>query len=139
VAFFGLGLELGNFPAEVSSPALFRCVRVSGIDESEEMLAYQTAVNIGGHVFKGVLYDRGPESNYLAPGETSSGGGGGVQPLNLIAAGTATTSATISATGGGGGVTVASTTASFLDPSSLYPAPLNTFMAGTQFFPNPRS
>lgn len=133
------GLELGNFPAEVSSPALFRCVRVSGIDESEEMLAYQTAVNIGGHVFKGVLYDHGPESNYLAPGETSSGGGGGgVQPLNLIAAGTATTSATISATGGGG-VTVASTTASFLDPSSLYPAPLNTFMAGTQFFPNPRS
>ncbi|XP_061949628.1 protein SHI RELATED SEQUENCE 1 [Populus nigra] len=123
------GLELGNFPSEVSSPALFRCVRVSGIDESEEMLAYQTAVNIGGHVFKGILYDHGPDSNYMAPGETSSGGGG-VQPLNLITAGTAT---------GGGGVTVASTTAAFLDPSSLYPAPLNTFMAGTQFFPNPRS
>ncbi|KAJ6739989.1 PROTEIN LATERAL ROOT PRIMORDIUM 1 [Salix purpurea] len=123
------GLELGNFPSEVSSPALFRCVRMSGIDESE-MLAYQTAVNIGGHVFKGILYDHGPDSNYMAPGETSSGGGG-AQPLNLITAGTAT--------GGGGGVTVASTTAAFLDPSSLYPAPLNTFMAGTQFFPNPRS
>ncbi|CAK7334415.1 unnamed protein product [Dovyalis caffra] len=132
------GLELGNFPAEVSSSALFRCVRVSGIDESEEMLAYQAAVNIGGHVFKGILYDHGPDSNYMAPGETSSGGGGGVQPLNLITAGTATTSATISAAGGGG-VTVASTTAAFLDPSSLYPAPLNTFMAGTQFFPNSRS
>ncbi|KAJ6682167.1 PROTEIN LATERAL ROOT PRIMORDIUM 1 [Salix koriyanagi] len=135
------GLELGNFPAEVSSPALFRCVRVGDIDESEEMLAYQTAVNIGGHVFKGILYDHGPESNYMAPGETSSGGGGGGgggRSLNLITAGTATTSASVSATGGGG-VTVASTTAAFLDPSSLYPAPLNTFMAGTQFFPNPRS
>ncbi|KAF9682239.1 hypothetical protein SADUNF_Sadunf05G0088200 [Salix dunnii] len=132
------GLELGNFPAEVSSPALFRCVKVGDIDESEEMLAYQTAVNIGGHVFKGILYDHGLESNYMAPGETSSGVGGGGQPLNLITAGTATTSATVSATGGGG-VTVASTTAAFHDPSSSYPPPLNSFMAGTQFFPNPRS
>ncbi|XP_050226491.1 protein SHI RELATED SEQUENCE 1 [Mercurialis annua] len=125
------GLELGNFPPEVNTSAVFRCVRVSGIDENDEQYAYQTAVNIGGHVFKGILYDHGPESSYIPPTETSSGGGE-LQPLNLI-----TAAAAISSTGGGG-VTSGSSNA-FLDPSSLYPTPLNTFMAGTQFFPNPRS
>jgi len=100
------------------------------MDEGDEQLAYQTAVNIGGHMFKGILYDQGPEATYMPAGETSSGGGGGgggIQPLNLI-------------TSGSGGATVASSsTAAFLDPSSMYPPPLNTFMSGTQFFPNPRS
>ncbi|CDY26533.1 BnaC01g23660D [Brassica napus] len=32
-----------------------------------------------------------------------------------------------------------SSAAAYNDPSSLYPTPINTFMAGTQFFPNPRS
>lgn len=53
----------GNFPAEVRSPAVFNCVRVSSIDDlGEDQFAYQTAVSIGGHVFKGILYDQGPES-----------------------------------------------------------------------------
>lgn len=128
------GLELGNFPSEVKSPAIFRCVRVSGIDESYDQYAYQTAVNIGGHVFKGILYDHGPESAYMPTPETSPGGGG-AQPLNLITAGTTATS---TSTGGGGtdGVTVAATsTAAFLDPSSLYPTPLNAFMADKFSFP----
>eukprot|EP00257_Ricinus_communis_P023525 XP_015583530.1 protein SHORT INTERNODES isoform X2 [Ricinus communis] len=129
------GLELGNFPSEVSSPAVFRCVKVSGIDENDDQYAYQTAVNIGGHVFKGILYDHGPESTYMPAAETSSGGGsgGGLQPLNLI---TATASAAISPGGGGGGVTSASSGAAvgFLDPSSLYPTPLNTFMAAETYF-----
>ncbi|KAF2290817.1 hypothetical protein GH714_015606 [Hevea brasiliensis] len=133
-------LELGNFPAEVSSPAVFRCVRVSGIDENDDdQYAYQTAVNIGGHLFKGILYDHGPESTYMPAAETSSAGAsGGFQPPNLITAGTATASAAISPTGG---VTSASSSAAvaFMDPSSLFPTPLNTFVAGTPFFPNPRS
>ncbi|XVF15845.1 hypothetical protein REPUB_Repub09cG0191300 [Reevesia pubescens] len=138
------GLELGNFPAEVSSQAVFRCVRVSSIEDADEQYAYQTAVNIGGHVFKGILYDHGPESGYKmasAAGESSSGGGGGVQPLNLIAAGPSAAANTIAANASGGSVTAASSssTAAFLDPSSLYATPLNTFMSGTQFFPNPRS
>ncbi|KAK6131253.1 hypothetical protein DH2020_035010 [Rehmannia glutinosa] len=58
------GFELGHFPAEVNSPAVFRCVRVSAVDNAEEHLAYQTAVNIGGHVFKGILYDQGPETRF---------------------------------------------------------------------------
>ncbi|XP_017969933.1 PREDICTED: protein SHI RELATED SEQUENCE 1 [Theobroma cacao] len=138
------GLELGNFPAEMNSPAVFRCVRVSSIDDADDQYAYQTAVNIGGHVFKGLLYDQGPESGYnnmAAAGESSSGGG--VQPLNLITAGptAAANTGTIAANASGGSVTAASSssTAAFLDPSSLYPTPLNTFMAGTQFFPHPRS
>ncbi|XP_042500894.1 protein SHI RELATED SEQUENCE 1-like [Macadamia integrifolia] len=121
------GMEVGNFPAEVNSPAVFRCVRVSSIDDADDQYAYQTAVNIAGHVFKGVLYDQGPDVHY-GPGESSSGGGGGggAPPRNLITAAATTTAATTRSA------------AAMLDPSSLYPTPLNAFMAGTQFFPPPR-
>ncbi|XP_073317013.1 protein EXPRESSION OF TERPENOIDS 1-like [Primulina huaijiensis] len=125
------GLELGNFPSEVTSQAVFRCVKVSAIDDAEDQYAYQTEVNISGHVFKGILYDQGSESHYMAAGETSSGGGSvsaGVQQLNLI---TGTSANATSAAAG-------SSASLFLDPS-LYPAPINSFMAGTQFFPPPRS
>ncbi|KAL4559399.1 hypothetical protein LXL04_031537 [Taraxacum kok-saghyz] len=126
------GLEVGHFPAEVSSPAIFRCVRVSAMDDAEEQLAYQTAVNIGGHLFKGILYDHGPEGRYNHPGGGDSSGGGGSQhqQLNLITSGTM-------------GIATSSSTVhphvSSIDPSSIYPTPLNAFMAGTQFFPPPRS
>ncbi|KZV29207.1 Lateral root primordium protein-related [Dorcoceras hygrometricum] len=131
------GLELGNLPSEVTSQAVFRCVKVSAIDDAEDHYAYQTEVNISGHVFKGILYDQGTESHYMAAGETSSGGGSvsaGVQQLNLITgtSATATSAATTSAALGGSSASL------FLDPS-LYPAPINSFMAGTQFFPPPRS
>ncbi|WCJ43529.1 Protein SHI RELATED SEQUENCE 1 [Euphorbia peplus] len=123
------GLEVGNFPPEVSSSAVFRCVRVSGFEENEDQYAYQTTVNIGGHMFKGILYDQGPENAYMQPAETSSGGGSvGVQPLNLIQGGNVTA---ISPTGGGGGVTSGSSSGAFMDASSLYPTPINTFMAGS--------
>ncbi|XP_057489841.1 protein EXPRESSION OF TERPENOIDS 1-like [Actinidia eriantha] len=120
------GLEVGHFPVQYNSEAVFRCVRVSSTDDADhEQLAYQTAVNIGGHVFKGILYDQGPYGG----GESSSrGGGGGGQPLSLTTAvTTATTAATHSYHQG----------VNMLDPS-LYSAPLNAFMAGTQFFPPPR-
>ncbi|KAL1351678.1 hypothetical protein HN51_015570 [Arachis hypogaea] len=119
------GLELGQFPPELNSPAVFRCVKVSPMDAPDERYAYQTAVNIGGHVFKGILYDQGPDgpfaTNAAAAGEGSSHGGGEPhhQQLSLIT----TTS--------GAGIT--------FDPSQLYPAPMNAFMAGTQFFPPPRT
>ncbi|KAG6397397.1 hypothetical protein SASPL_143564 [Salvia splendens] len=122
------GLELGNFPSEVSADAVFRCVRVSAIDDREDQYAYQTAVNISGHVFKGILYDQGTETQYMAAGETSSGGGS-VQQHNLIAAAATSTADTAAA---------AASPSPYMDPS-LYPAPLNSFMAGTQFFPPPRS
>ncbi|XP_020207133.1 protein SHI RELATED SEQUENCE 1 [Cajanus cajan] len=124
------GLEEGHFPAVVSSPAEFRCVKVSCLEEADDRYAYQTAVKIGGHMFKGILYDYGPENsnnnsgnnNYMT-GETSAGVGGS-QPLNFSVSGA-----------------VASSSAALVDPSSLYQAPHNTFMSasGTQFFPHTRS
>ncbi|XP_060188796.1 protein SHI RELATED SEQUENCE 5-like [Lycium barbarum] len=116
------GLELGgHYPAEVSSPAVFRCVKVSAVDEAEEQYAYQTAVNIGGHTFKGMLYDQGPETTRYTSGESSSSA---QQPLNLIDG--ATTSSHQQQ------VSIA-----MFDPS-MYPTNLSAFMAGTQFFPPPR-
>ncbi|KDP38580.1 hypothetical protein JCGZ_04505 [Jatropha curcas] len=121
------GLEVAHFPPEVNSPAVFRCVKVSAMDDADEQFAYQTAVNIGGHMFRGLLYDQGPDSRYTSGGESSSGG---AQQLNLITAATTSTEATPSNQQG---------TGALIDPSSLYPAPLNAFIAGTQFFPPPRS
>ncbi|KAE8712646.1 Protein SHI RELATED SEQUENCE 7 [Hibiscus syriacus] len=122
------GLEVGQFPPEVSSAAVFRCVKVSPMDDVEGELAYQTAVNIAGHVFKGILYDRGPEGRYTSFGESS-------KSLNLITdasttAAAATTTIITSTTG--------DPATSLLDPS-LYSPPPNAFVAGTQFFPPPRS
>lgn len=116
-----LGFELGRFPAEVNSPAVFRCVRVSAMDDAEEHLAYQTAVNIGGHVFKGILYDQGPESRY--PGGGAGEGPSHQQPpLDLIAT---------------SGATSSNPNVPMLDPS-IYTPHLSSFMAGTQFFLPPR-
>uniref|UniRef100_A0A803L6Z7 Uncharacterized protein n=1 Tax=Chenopodium quinoa TaxID=63459 RepID=A0A803L6Z7_CHEQI len=126
-------MEVGNFPAEVSSSAVFRCVRVSSVDETDDEYAYQTAVNIGGHVFKGILYDHGvdhshqvntPSPNYGA-GETSSG-------ANLAASMAPPTSISAMPTSS------SSLPVGYLDPS-YYPLPLNTYLGpGTPFFPNPR-
>ncbi|XP_052195245.1 protein SHI RELATED SEQUENCE 1-like [Diospyros lotus] len=124
------GLEVGNFPPKVNTQAVFRCVRVRSIDDAEDQYAYQTAVNIGGHVFEGILMDQGPESQYMG-GESSSGTAGG---LNLITAATSAETTAVGAT-----AAVGSSTAAFLDPSSLYQPPLNSFMPGTPFFPHQRS
>lgn len=125
---------------------MFRCVRVSSVEDGEEEFAYQTAVSIGGHIFKGILYDHGPGSsggggyNVVTAGESSSGGGGGAQQLNLITAGSVTVATASSSTPNLGGIGSSSAVATtYIDPAALYPTPINTFMAGTQFFPNPRS
>jgi LRP1 type putative zinc finger protein len=62
-----------RFPREVSSEALFRCVRLGPVDEPDAEVAYQTSVSIAGHVFKGILHDVGPDPSVAAGG----GGGGG--------------------------------------------------------------
>ncbi|KAH6811912.1 hypothetical protein C2S51_025674 [Perilla frutescens var. frutescens] len=71
-----LGFQEENLPAEMCFPAVFRCVRVSSMDNAVDQYAYQTSVSIGGHVFTGILYDQGPEpqgtaGNYVT-GESSS-------------------------------------------------------------------
>lgn len=129
-----LGFELGHFPPEVNSPAVFRCVRVSAMDEAEETLGYQTAVNIGGHVFKGILYDQGPESRHHGgAGETSGGGGTQRYSHDLIggAAAAAAPPASAAPTGNMSGL--------MIDPSTIYPTQFSGFMPGTQFFLPPRN
>lgn len=121
-----------HFPHEVNSPAVFQCIRVTGVGDADEECAYQTSVNIAGHVFKGILYDHGPEessSGGVAPYSADEGGeSSGATPqhhqFSLVAA-TASTTTT-------------GNPLALVDPS-LFPAPLNAFMAGTQFFPPPRS
>ncbi|GAB2267693.1 hypothetical protein Dimus_002676 [Dionaea muscipula] len=116
-----------TFPAEVSLPALFRCVRLSSIDDAEKHLAYQTAVGIAGHVFKGILYDQGPEGPYNS-GEGGSGenplASSGLQHHNLLNC-IGTASAGSQQEDG----------SQLIDPASaaMYPTPIDPFLAGTQF------
>ncbi|XP_010096177.2 protein SHI RELATED SEQUENCE 1 [Morus notabilis] len=61
-----------NFPLEVNAMATFHVVRVSSmVDDGgpdhhhqQQQYAYQTSVGIGGHVFKGILYDQGPNHHH---------------------------------------------------------------------------
>ncbi|URD93093.1 hypothetical protein MUK42_00809 [Musa troglodytarum] len=48
-----------NLPGHVRAPAVFKCVRVTSIDDGEDEYAYHAVVKIGGRVFKGFLYDQG--------------------------------------------------------------------------------
>ncbi|RWW41148.1 hypothetical protein BHE74_00053385 [Ensete ventricosum] len=131
---YGGSLDPESFPPEVSAQAVFRCVRLSHVDEADDIYAYQAAVSIGGHVFKGLLYDHGPETEY--PSSSSSRyqlnhGEGSSSPA--AAAATAIGSASASA----GDTAIATTaTAAATELLEPYPTPLGAFMAGTQFFPH---
>lgn len=50
-------------PGQVRAPAVFKCVRVTAVEDGKDEYAYQAVVKIGGHVFKGFLYDHGVENN----------------------------------------------------------------------------
>ncbi|GFY87851.1 hypothetical protein Acr_05g0014900 [Actinidia rufa] len=108
---------------------------------SENWYAYQTAVNIGGHLFTGILYDQGSDDHYmLSPGAGTSSSGG----LNLIAATSnpppppppfaAAAASTCTAA-------MAAGSPPFIhDPShNVYQPPLNTSISGAHFFPHPSS
>ncbi|KAI3521936.1 hypothetical protein L1887_11412 [Cichorium endivia] len=121
-----------HFPALMSSPAVFQCVRISGVDETNEQLAYQTAVSVGGHVFNGILYDHGPDpglyNNHVR--ESSSAAAATHQDVNLVRLGTTATNSTTT--------TSIYPHVTIIDPSSMYPNPLCAFVASTQLFPPPR-
>jgi len=55
------GSDEFKFPAVTSSMATLTCVQVRSMDETVNETAYQTSVEIGGHVFSGILYDQGPD------------------------------------------------------------------------------
>lgn len=51
-----------SLPRQVRGPAVFRCVRVTSVDGGNGEVAYQAAVTINGHLFRGLLYDHGAEA-----------------------------------------------------------------------------
>ncbi|CAH8390995.1 unnamed protein product [Eruca vesicaria subsp. sativa] len=118
------GLESSHLPPEISSPAVFRCMRVSSIDDEDEEYAYQTAVNIGGHMFKGILYDQGPSDNpYSSSPAATEASQHHINLLVSTALATTTTTA----------MTAINNNNASIDPFSSY------ITTGTPFFPPPRS
>jgi hypothetical protein len=62
-----------------------------GVEDGENEFAYQATVKIGGHIFKGVLYDQGLDSGQVAAAPSSSlgdlqlgGGRGGMPPSSAL-------------------------------------------------------
>ncbi|XP_073144921.1 protein LATERAL ROOT PRIMORDIUM 1 [Henckelia pumila] len=104
-----------SLPGQVRAPAVFKCVRVTALDDGEDEYAYQAVVKIGGHVFKGFLYDQGIEgrdASFPNISELHLGGGGG---------------------GGGGGRGGVSSTAADLHPTDILAASGGGFLGGTSY------
>ncbi|MBA0830011.1 hypothetical protein Goarm_014565, partial [Gossypium armourianum] len=95
-----------TLPGQVRAPAVFKCVRVTAVEDGDDEFAYQAIVKIGGHVFKGFLYDQGVEGRDGFPNisELHLGGGPG------------------SGGNGGGGRNGGSSSSPVLDPSEVYAA-----------------
>ncbi|XP_047153004.1 protein SHI RELATED SEQUENCE 3-like [Vigna umbellata] len=127
------GLEM-KFPCATSSMAMFRCVQVRSVDDAVNEIAYQTSVNIGGHVFSGILYDQGPEQSYnINKGESSTALVDEHQnnSLGLLKNSSSRESS---------GVTIASAGhGDPLFPPPPYPFPLASFRPGMPYFTYPRS
>lgn len=69
--FVLLGFE-EHFPTEVSGEATFKRIQVStSVEENTvvEQFAYQTSINVRGHVFKGILYNQGPSHPMVNPSD----------------------------------------------------------------------
>lgn len=111
-------------PGQVRAPAVFKCVRVTAVEDGEDEFAYQATVKIGGHVFKGFLYDQGVENNSNREGypnisELHLGGGGG------------------NSNGGNGGRNGASSSSPMLDPNDVYAASGGGGLLGGSSYGNP--
>lgn len=90
------------------------------MEDGEDEYAYQAMVKIGGHVFKGFLYDQGVETREAFPNlsELHLGGGG-------------------SGGGGGGGRNGASSSSPIIDPSDVYGASTGGLLGGGSSYGNP--
>ena len=126
------GVEKSKFPAATNSMAIFRSVQVRSMDDTINEIAYQTSVNIGGHVFSGLLYDQGPDQSFNPKGDSSTGPLDQQQNLSLISASTQTHDGAIMAP-------VSASSAHdepFLPPP--YPFPLASFRSGMPYFSYPK-
>lgn len=109
-----------DLPGQVRAPAVFKCVRVTSIDDGEDEYAYQAVVKIGGHVFKGFLYDQGVEERDGFPN---------ISDLHLGAGGGNST--------GGGRNIGASSASPIVDPSDVYAISSGGFLGGSSSYGNP--
>ncbi|CAH8319783.1 unnamed protein product [Eruca vesicaria subsp. sativa] len=66
------------WPGQVKAAAVFKCVRVTAMEDGDDEYAYQAVVKIGGHIFKGFLYDQGlePKEGFPNMSDLHLGGGG---------------------------------------------------------------
>ena len=109
-----------SLPGQVRAPAVFKCVRVTAVEDGEDEYAYQAVVKIGGHVFKGFLYDQGVENRDVYPNlsELHLGGGSG--------------------SGGSGGMGRNGVSSSpMMDPSDVYAASGGGLLGGSSAYGNP--
>lgn len=100
-----------SLPGQVRANAVFKCVRVTSMDDAEDEYAYHAVVNIGGHVFKGFLYDQGVDGGEGIPNISDLHLGGGSSRRNAPASSTLPT----------------------LDPSDVYTASGGAFLGGTTY------
>ncbi|MBA0604995.1 hypothetical protein Godav_017611, partial [Gossypium davidsonii] len=98
-----------TLPGQVRAPAVFKCVRVTAVEDGEDEYAYQAVVKIGGHVFKGFLYDQGVEGRDGFPN---------ISELHL---------------GGGSGTNGGSSSSPVLDPSQVYAATGGGLLGGSTY------
>ncbi|XWS71260.1 hypothetical protein CRYUN_Cryun03dG0123000 [Craigia yunnanensis] len=108
-----------TFPGQVRAPAVFKCVRVTAVEDGEDEYAYQAVVKIGGHVFKGFLYDQGVEGRDGFPNisELHLGGGGGSNGGGV----------------GGGSGRNGGSSSPVLDPSDVYAATGGGLLGGSSY------
>jgi LRP1 type putative zinc finger protein len=102
-----------TLPRQVRAPAVFKCVRVTSIDDGEDEYAYQATVTINGHVFKGFLYDQGVDDGRHASTSNDDSTAAGVPNMSELHLGGA------SASGPGSGGVVREGGSSML-PTELY-------------------
>lgn len=93
-----------SLPAEVRGQTVFKCVKVTAIEDGEDEYAYQATVKIGGHIFKGVLYDQGLDTSSIGPSSS-------LADHHLAGRSMASTSAMV-------------------DPSQMYGASSSAFLGG---------
>ncbi|XP_022756167.1 protein LATERAL ROOT PRIMORDIUM 1-like isoform X2 [Durio zibethinus] len=101
-----------TLPGQVRAPAVFKCVRVTAVEDGEDEYAYQAVVKIGGHIFKGLLYDQGVEGRDGFPNISELHLGGGV---------------------GGGSGRNGGSSSPVLDPSEVYAATGGDLLGGAGF------
>ncbi|CAE6097831.1 unnamed protein product [Arabidopsis arenosa] len=91
------------WPGQVRAAAVFKCVRVTAVEDGDDEYAYQAVVKIGGHVFKGFLYDQGLEPKEGFPNMSDLHLGGAANNHNGVSASAPILDPPNVVYGGGGG------------------------------------